>query len=330
MDLTWKDKLSYNIQEWRGKLPYAGNSKRQNVLLVFAGVCLIFLITAGFSLLASSNGNKKVFNLQTSSANNSNNSNNLGQTASKSNTSSSATDKKLNGVGGVIKGIVPSKYSTILTGTIPPPKVLFSQNPSFASNSNKVKNAGSSSSSNNNNNQGSAGSSNNSSNNTDLSKVILYFQDPNGNLQQYVAPTAAPANLSWETYVNNSDYYTIEIPVNWQVVRTFYNGHEGVSIYPSGMNTALTIQDGLEAIGFGVSQYDYQVPYINQSQASSIAPITIDGYSGTIYTQGSFGMNTVAAIIRYGNYYFGIGATANSSETIYIFQHMLSSLQLYG
>ncbi len=330
MDLTWKDKLSYYSQEWRNKLPYAGNPKKQNVLLIFCGVSVIFLLTASLSLLASSSGNKKDFNNSTQISNNSGNKN--AQNGQWPSPTTSAVGDKLNGVGSVLKGSAPSKYSQILKGAIPSPQVLFPNLASSSAGANSVNSPtqnGSASSGSIQNKQNS-GTGSNKPSNTDLSNVTLYFQDPNGNLQPYVAPTAPPANLSWETYVNTNDHYTIEIPVGWQVVRTLYDGHEGVSIYPPGMNINTSLQDGLVAIGFGVSQYDYQVPYINQSQASSIAPITIDGYSGTIYTQGSFGMNTVAAILKYGNYYFGIGGTANSIDTIYIFQHMLESLQLYG
>ena len=336
MDLTWRDKFSYYSQQWRSKLPYAQNPRKQNVLLIFCGLCLIFLVTAGFTLIAGSHGNKNGFNggdlnRVPNQINNAQKSRSNGSSASSANSTSGIQGKSLVGSESVVRGTGTDKYSKIFTGTPPPPQVLFSASSNSSAGSNNIKyNSAGSFSSSNIQHSFASGLNTSKSNNTNLSSVQLYFPNPTGILQAYVTPSSPPINVNWQTYVNFNDHYTISIPMGWQVVRTFYDGHEGVSLYPPGIATTLSVQNGLKAVGFGVSQYNYQVPYISQSQSTYSTPITINGYSGTLYTQGSFGINTVAAIISYDNDYFGIGATANTSDMIYVFQYMLDSLHLYG
>lgn len=338
MDLTWKDKFSFYLTEFRQRLPFSDRPKRQ--LWIFGGSTggivvlffVVFFITIKSPRLISSSFNVHLNQSPSNSGENDMHATNQqganGQSLSPqpSGTPQSVGSKNSGNNQNVSPTSTTSQTqmgkSEVVLQSSPPPSITGSGGNSSESN------GGSSSSPSNSN--GSNNGSGGVIGTTDLSNVTLYFQSPSGTPEVYVTPTAPPADLTWQTYYNSRDNYSISYPVGWQAVKTVYNTHEGVGLYPPGADTSLTVQDGLQEIGFGVSQYNYQTPYFDSSNATYTTSVLVDGYSGTLYTQGSLGSNTIAVVFKYGDAYFGLGGTANSDEMIYVFNYMLSSLQLYG
>lgn len=169
-------------------------------------------------------------------------------------------------------------------------------------------------------------------NTPNLSSIALYFKDTQtGQLTLYQAPSANPdPDIIWKTYVNDADGYSIEYPYNWVPIKIYYVGHEGMAIYPIGVDTNLTVQDGLKEIGLGWSPINYQLPFTNPDDVAYSTPITVSRVDGTLYTQGVLGTNNVAAIFPYRGGYFGLGGTANTDDMIYVFRYMLASLKFIG
>ncbi|HUD44117.1 MAG TPA: hypothetical protein VMR41_01100 [Patescibacteria group bacterium] len=325
MELTWKDKFIFYFNEFRQKLPFAYNLKKQ--FYIFAGGIggiLLICIVSTVLLLSHSSGNpllntlKKNIVFPTQNNNNKINSPTSNtQSNSQNNVRQGNSNTQTNGAKSnpTKTNSILNKNSTSTSLTVTP-----------ALGSNSQSSSGNSSSSNNSGGNSSGGIIGT----TDLSDVKLYFEDSSGNLEQYVAPTSIPDNLTWQTYSNQHDNYSLDYPVGWSKSTAVENGHEVVSIHPPNTDLNTPIQQGLTKIAFGISPYQFPMPQLNSANASYINNVMVDGFNGTLYTQGAFGINIVAALFKYGDNYFCLWATANDDTMIYVFQHMLLTLQLYG
>ncbi len=327
MDLTWKDKLSFFITEFRRRLPFSEQTTKQNYLIggiVCGVVCILAVIVVLFvkaPTLISSLSSKSAPLSSGASAHSPN--------TSASETSGSQTKtvpdngahtsygQPLTAVQNNTQGNkngngTPSSSQTSSNTANYPPgtvvgqsQIVLQSGPTPTSNPQKAV----------------IGTAN-------LPTVEPYpsIQSGTGTPQPNVTQGIQPTGITWQAYFNNRDLYSIEYPVGWQAIKTIYNNHEGVALYPPNPDPNV----GLQEIGFGISQFSYGMPGVTTDNASSVTDIMVDGYPGKLYTQGSFQSNTIAAVFKYGNNYFGIGGTTNNSLMTYVFDYMLSSLILYG
>jgi hypothetical protein len=163
---------------------------------------------------------------------------------------------------------------------------------------------------------------NTSSGDTGTNNVPIIFKTPDGGYQTYTPPDTPPVDITWSTYVNAADRYSIQYPSNWQVVKTEYNGHEGISVYAPGTDPS---SPGTQFIGFGFASY-YLLPQGSSEQSTYSYPITVDGINGTMYTQGVLGNGSVASVFQYASGSFGVGSSVSDPDFIYIYNYMLQSL----
>ena len=150
----------------------------------------------------------------------------------------------------------------------------------------------------------------------------IIFKTPDGGYQTYTPPDTPPVDITWDTYVNAADRYSIAYPSNWQVVKTEYNGHEGISVYAPGTDPK---DPSTQFIGFGFASY-YLLPQGSSEQSTYSYPITVDGINGTMYTQGVLGSGSIAAVFQYAQGSFGVGSSVSDPDFIYIYNYMLNSL----
>jgi|GEM_PF-4548652 len=319
MELTWKDKISFYITELRQKLPLYEQPKKQLLVLggSAGGILILVLIIVVISItnpifISSSSRPLPKLNTTTPDVDTSppgaNDQNTLPQpNAQSGGTNNSATNTSTSQVKtGKSEVVLQSKPFTTPTGS------------SGTSGSNGGSN--SSLSQGTNGNASSAPGSGGAVVGTDLSNLSLLLQSSTG------TPTTPPPDILWQTYYNARENYSISYPTGWQATSTIYNNHEGVTLYPPPS----IAQGGSEEIGFGISQFSYVMPDQTTGNSSAIADILVDGYPGKLYTQGSLQANTIAAVFKYGAFYFGLSGTTDNSDMIYVFSHMLTSLQFYG
>lgn len=172
----------------------------------------------------------------------------------------------------------------------------------------------------NSNNSGNSTTSNSGNNSTN--GVPIIFKTPDGGTQEYFPPATPPIDISWGRYVNSDDRFSIDYPSNWQVVKTSYNGHEGVSLYPPGSNPNAP---NAQYIGFGLASY-YLLPSQNSQQSTYSYSIVVGTTNGTMYTQGVLGNGSVAAVFKYEQGSFGLGSNVSDPDFIYVYNYMLQSL----
>lgn len=156
---------------------------------------------------------------------------------------------------------------------------------------------------------------------------LLYFQDPTtGVVAPYILSGVNPADFTWGRYTNSTDGYSIDYPTNWTLVKRSDNGHEGLSLYPPTENPQ---SNDAKQIGLGWSGR-YLLPTAGGSEIYYQTPITISNTLGQLYTLGGGdqGGKGTAVLFSHRFGYFGLGGSADTSEFIYVFQHMLSSLTL--
>lgn len=151
------------------------------------------------------------------------------------------------------------------------------------------------------------------------------FKDPMGALVVYYLPATPPATITWTTYQNQQDGYTIDYPSNWMKIETSSDGHIGLALYPPGTNLNENVPGGPEGIGLRWMK-TYQSPAPTDPTITYIKPITIDGVTGQLYTQGSL-ENAIIAIFAYKGESFILTTDTGSDVIIYAFQHMLDSLK---
>lgn len=152
--------------------------------------------------------------------------------------------------------------------------------------------------------------------------IPIIFKTPGGGTEVYVPPPTPPVATTWARYINADDRYSIDYPTNWQIVKTEYNGHEGVSLYLPGTNTS---DQNAQYIGFGFASY-YLLPTGGSQQNTYSYPVTISGINGTMYTQGELGSGAMALVVQTAQGYFGMGSNSSGPDFIYIYYHMLQSL----
>jgi len=152
--------------------------------------------------------------------------------------------------------------------------------------------------------------------------VQIIFKTPDGGTDVYTPPDTPPTDVTWSRYVNSADRYAVDYPSNWQMVKTEYNGHEGISFYQPGTDSN---DPNVQYIGFGLASY-YLLPAGDNQQNTYSYPVTISGITGTMYTQGVLGTGSIALVAQTAQGYFGMGSNISSPAFIYVYNHMLQSL----
>lgn len=176
-----------------------------------------------------------------------------------------------------------------------------------------------------NTNSGSGGSNNGSSpanGGSSSNQIPIIFKAPDGGTQEYYPPTTPPVDITWGRYVNADDRFSIDYPTNWQVEKTEYNGHEGISLYLPGTDPS---NPNAQYIGFGMASY-YLLPAVNSLESTYTYGIVIGSTNGTMYTQGVLGSGSVAAVFSYEQGSFGLGSNVSDPDFIYVYNYMLQSL----
>lgn len=174
---------------------------------------------------------------------------------------------------------------------------------------------------------GTGGSQNNSPNNpggnpnypspTPVTDIKIVFKNQDGTYFTYVPPAVPPVDVSWLRYINYQDHYAIDYPANWQMVKTTYNGHEAITLYsPTDANNI--DKPSLAFVG-------WKADYLTSS-ANYTGTITLNDIGGTVYTNGPLGLSSVAAVFQYKYGYFAFGSSSTNPVFIYIFDHMLRSI----
>ena len=150
------------------------------------------------------------------------------------------------------------------------------------------------------------------------------FKDAAGGFVVYHVPITPPSPITWMTYRNQQDGYTIDYPSNWVEVKSPSNGHDGFVFYPPGTDPHENVPSGPKGIGLGWT--DTHMPVPTDPTVADSKSITIDGVHGQLYTQAGLGA-TITVIFPYKGGSFTLIADANSDTLIYVFQHMLDSLR---
>lgn len=158
-----------------------------------------------------------------------------------------------------------------------------------------------------------------SNTNNQTTDIQIIFKDENGELMIYNPPSGSTISQGWLLYINKQDGFEIEIPDNWQINKTQYNGHEGVILYPPGEDISKV---DVQSISFVPWQSDYLT-----TSATYTSPILINGISGNIYTKGIMGSSPVAAVLQPYKKYFALGSSSSDASFLNIFDHMLRSVK---
>lgn len=148
--------------------------------------------------------------------------------------------------------------------------------------------------------------------------IDIVFINENGGYFTYVPPDVPPIDVTWVKYINYQDHYSIEYPVDWLVVKSSYNGHEGITLYMPGDQGNID-KPSIAFVGWNANYLTSTAKYTGQ--------IILNGTPGTIYTNGPLGPSSIAAVFQYPNGYFALGSSTSGSIFIYVFDHMLRSLE---
>lgn len=154
---------------------------------------------------------------------------------------------------------------------------------------------------------------------TPITDVQIVFIDENGNPWTYVPPDVPPIDTTWTRYINHQDHYAIDYPTAWLMYKSNYNGHEGITLYEPGGDPNDIDKPSIAFVG-------WQADYLSSS-AKFTGQITVKGYPGTIYTNGPVGSSSLAAVFNYTGRYFAMGSSISDPVFIYVFDHMLRSLE---
>lgn len=153
---------------------------------------------------------------------------------------------------------------------------------------------------------------------TPATDINIVFVNENGEYWTYEPPAVPPIETSWVRYTNHQDNYSIEYPANWLVVKSDYNGHEGITLYMPGDLQNID-KPSIAFVG-------WKANYLS-STAKYSGEIILKGYPGTIYTNGPLGPSSVAAVFEYSGGFFALGSSTSNPVFIYVFDHMLRSLE---
>lgn len=154
------------------------------------------------------------------------------------------------------------------------------------------------------------------------------FRGTFGGLVQYVPPSAQP-QLSWKTYTNQADGYSISYPSDWIVTKSTTNGHQGLSLYPPGTDLHQDVPGGPQGITFGWTNDPNVIPTPTDPDIADLRAITIDGQNGQLYTVASLGRGINAVFPRPSGGYLALESSAEQDILLVVFQHMLNSLKFF-
>lgn len=152
---------------------------------------------------------------------------------------------------------------------------------------------------------------------TPVTIIDIVFEDEGGNFDTYVPPTEPPIDTGWLRYTNYQDNFSIEIPSDWKIVKSIYNGHESVTLY----NPADDGKFDKPSISFVGWPENYL-----RSAAKYTGSIILNDVRGTLYTSGFLGPSSIAAVFTLPNGFFAIGSSISDPIFIYVFDHMLRSI----
>jgi hypothetical protein len=148
--------------------------------------------------------------------------------------------------------------------------------------------------------------------------IEIVFVNENGEFWTYVPPAVPPIDVNWLRYTNHQDHYSIEFPADWLVVTSYYNGHEGITLYRPGASGSID-KPSIAFVGWKANYLSSTAKYSGQ--------IVLKGTPGTLYTNGPLGPSSVAAVFEYPNGFFALGSSISDPVFIYVFDHMLRSLE---
>lgn len=151
------------------------------------------------------------------------------------------------------------------------------------------------------------------------------FKDTAGRFVVYYLPSTLPATITWTTYYNQQDGYSIDYPSNWIRIDHPAEGHSGWALYPPGTNLQENVPGSPSGIGFRWIS-DFQVPSPNDPSIADYKTLTVNGVNGHLYTQTALGSAIIAYFPHRGGS-FVITVDATSDLLMYVFQHMLTSLK---
>lgn len=152
---------------------------------------------------------------------------------------------------------------------------------------------------------------------TPVTIIDIVFEDEGGSFGTYVPPTEPPIDTGWLRYTNYQDNFSIEIPSDWKIVKSIYNGHESVTLY----NPADEGKFDKPSISFVGWPENYL-----KSAAKYTGSIVLNDIKGTLYTSGFLGPSSIAAVFNLPNGFFAIGSSISDPIFIYVFDHMLRSI----
>jgi len=152
---------------------------------------------------------------------------------------------------------------------------------------------------------------------TPVTDIQIVFANEYGGYFTYVPPVIPPIDVAWMKYINYQDHYSIEYPSDWEIVKTTYNGHEGVTLYMP-VDAGNIDRPSIAFVG-------WLVDYLSSS-ASYTGKIILNGVPGTIYTNGPLGPSSVAAVFQYTSGYLALGSSTSNPVFVYVFDHMLRSI----
>lgn len=152
---------------------------------------------------------------------------------------------------------------------------------------------------------------------TPVTIIDIVFEDEGGNFDTYVPPTEPPIDTGWLRFTNYQDNFSIEIPSDWKIVKSIYNGHESVTLY----NPADDGKFDKPSISFVGWPENYL-----RSAAKYTGSIILNDVRGTLYTSGFLGPSSIAAVFTLPNGFFAIGSSISDPIFIYVFDHMLRSI----
>jgi hypothetical protein len=160
------------------------------------------------------------------------------------------------------------------------------------------------------------------SSNTQVDNIRIVFKSPDGSTFTYIPPGTPPDEIRWAEYTNHNDKYSLIYPYNWQFFYSIINGHEGIALYPPGVNPS---DSKSPYIGFGMSD-DFHLPTAGQAQGTYLTQITVDGIAGGLYTNGPIGNSYIASVMPYSENYFGLGVSKSDVTFAYVYYYMINSV----
>src|SRR5579859_7112789 len=101
------------------------------------------------------------------------------------------------------------------------------------------------------------------------------FTDGLGGFVVYNLPSTTPVTITWTTYRNQQDGYTIDYPSSWIQVKSTSKGHDWLVFYPPGTDSNANVPGGPKGTGLGWTET--QMPIPTDPTVAGIKPITVNG-----------------------------------------------------